>query len=83
MGSREQLNNVRSNRWGLQSPCQAPKLFSQCFLSNLLQKGKSNNHNHTDVWFTRSAAGGTAPLPPQRPRAPLAGEMTPGQQEWC
>lgn len=40
MGSREQLNDVRSNRWALRPPCQAPTLFSEHSLLNLLQKGK-------------------------------------------
>lgn len=68
MGSREQLNDVRSNRWALWSPCQAPTLFSEHLLLNLLQKGKSDNQNHkTHVARSRNGEGSSSSAQPRAP----------------
>lgn len=63
MGGREQLNDVRSNRWALRSPCQAPTLFSEHLLLNLLQKGKSDNQNHKTHVAGPGTGRAAVPLP--------------------
>lgn len=65
MGSREQLNDGRSNRWDPRPPCQAPALFSEHLLLNLLQKGESDNQNHKTHAADPGMGKAAAPLPGQ------------------